>query len=73
MSWAKFAIEKLKEGETVQIRPRGHSMKGKVMTVISSQFRPANRTNYRSVTSYWCELKAMITFISLNLSVTGDF
>lgn len=30
MSWAKFAIEKLKKGETVQIRPRGHSMKGKV-------------------------------------------
>ncbi len=30
MSWAKFAIEKLKNGETVQIRPRGHSMKGKV-------------------------------------------
>ena len=30
MSWAKFAIEKLKQGETVQIRPRGHSMKGRV-------------------------------------------
>lgn len=30
MSWAKFAIEKLKQGETVTIRPRGHSMKGKV-------------------------------------------
>ena len=30
MSWAKFAIEKLKTGEAVQIRPRGHSMKGKV-------------------------------------------
>jgi Peptidase S24-like len=30
MSWAKYAIEKLKGGETVQIRPRGHSMKGKV-------------------------------------------
>ena len=30
MSWAKFAIEKLKEGLTVQIKPRGHSMKGKV-------------------------------------------
>jgi|SRR5215207_1994158 len=30
MSWAKFAIEKLKKGETVRIRPRGHSMKGKV-------------------------------------------
>lgn len=30
MSWVKFAIEKLKLSETVQIRPRGHSMKGKV-------------------------------------------
>lgn len=30
MSWAKFAIEKLRKGEMVQIRPRGHSMKGKV-------------------------------------------
>ncbi len=30
MSWATFAIEKLREGQTVQIRPRGHSMKGKV-------------------------------------------
>ena len=30
MSWAKFAIEALRRGETVQIRPRGHSMRGKV-------------------------------------------
>ena len=30
MSWAKFAIEALQRKETVQIRPRGHSMKGKV-------------------------------------------
>ncbi|MBX7220412.1 MAG: hypothetical protein K1Y36_10745 [Blastocatellia bacterium] len=30
MSWAKFAIESLKQGKTVQVRPRGHSMKGKV-------------------------------------------
>ena len=30
MSWAKFAKEALLRGETVQIRPRGHSMKGKV-------------------------------------------
>jgi hypothetical protein len=30
MSWAKFAIEALLRGETVQIRPRGHSMRGKV-------------------------------------------
>jgi len=30
MSWAKFAIEALGRGETVQIRPRGNSMRGKV-------------------------------------------
>ena len=30
MSWAKFAIEKLQAGETTQIRPKGHSMTGKV-------------------------------------------
>ena len=30
MSWADFAIEKLKQGAAVQVRPRGHSMKGKV-------------------------------------------
>ncbi len=30
MSWAKYATEALARGETVQIKPRGHSMKGKV-------------------------------------------
>ena len=30
MSWAKFAKEALARGETVQIRPRGHSMTGRV-------------------------------------------
>lgn len=30
MSWAAHAIEALRAGREVQIRPRGHSMKGKV-------------------------------------------
>ncbi|HEX2620579.1 MAG TPA: S24/S26 family peptidase [Phototrophicaceae bacterium] len=30
MNWATHAIEKLQRGETAQIRPRGHSMQGKV-------------------------------------------
>lgn len=30
MHWATYAIEALQRGETTQIRPRGHSMKGKV-------------------------------------------
>lgn len=30
MSWAHFAKQTLRAGEPVQIRPRGHSMKGRV-------------------------------------------
>jgi hypothetical protein len=30
MSWAAIAIQKLQHGESVKIRPRGHSMTGKV-------------------------------------------
>src|SRR5690348_12165770 len=30
MGWADFAKEALRKGETVQIKPRGHSMKGRV-------------------------------------------
>ena len=30
MSWAKHAKEGLARGETVRVKPRGHSMKGKV-------------------------------------------
>ncbi|HEU0052223.1 MAG TPA: S24 family peptidase [Longimicrobium sp.] len=30
MSWAAHAKEALRRGETVQVRPRGHSMTGKV-------------------------------------------
>lgn len=30
MGWATAYIAKLKEGETVSFRPRGHSMKGKI-------------------------------------------
>ncbi len=30
MSWARHAKEALGRGETVHVRPRGHSMKGKV-------------------------------------------
>lgn len=30
MSWAKYAKEALARGETVQIRPKGNSMRGKI-------------------------------------------
>jgi translation initiation factor IF-1 len=30
MGWANYAIEALQDGKSAQIRPRGHSMRGKV-------------------------------------------
>lgn len=30
MNWASHAIEALQRGESAKVRPRGHSMKGKV-------------------------------------------
>jgi hypothetical protein len=30
VTWATESIERLSHGETVQVRPRGHSMRGKV-------------------------------------------
>jgi hypothetical protein len=30
MGWATSYIAKLKDGETITFRPRGHSMKGKI-------------------------------------------
>ncbi len=30
MGWAGFAIEALKKGQTIKIRPRGNSMRGKI-------------------------------------------
>lgn len=32
MGWATGYIAKLKEGESVSFRPRGHSMKGKIVS-----------------------------------------
>lgn len=30
MNWATFAVEALSKGQTAQVKPRGHSMRGKV-------------------------------------------
>lgn len=43
MSWTKFAIESLKEGKTVEIKPRGHSMTGKVNDGDRVTVEPCNK------------------------------
>lgn len=47
MSWAKFAIEKLQNGETTKIRSRGHSMKGKVNDRELVTLEPCNVDNLK--------------------------
>ncbi len=42
MSWAKFAIEALKQGKTVKVKPHGHSMKGKVNDGDTVTLEPAD-------------------------------
>jgi SOS-response transcriptional repressor LexA len=42
MGWATFAIEALRRGETVTIRPRGHSMSGRVNDGDRVTLKPAD-------------------------------
>ena len=73
MSWAKFAIEKLKKGETIQIRPRGHSMKGKVNDGDLVTVAPCKPEELSVGDIVWFGSRAMITFISSKLLIMGDF
>ena len=44
MSWASAAILKLQQGETVQLRPRGHSMRGRVESGQLVTIEPADES-----------------------------
>jgi SOS-response transcriptional repressor LexA len=45
MGWANFAIAALQKGETVKIRPHGHSMRGKVNSGDLVTLEPAQPEN----------------------------
>lgn len=49
MAWARFHIEKLNQGETVEFRPRGHSMKGKINSGELVKVRPVSSKETLSV------------------------
>ncbi len=42
MGWATMHIEKLKQGDTIQCRPRGHSMKPKINSGQLCTIEPAD-------------------------------
>jgi hypothetical protein len=47
MSWAKQAIDLLSKGETARIKPRGHSMKGKVNVGALVTLAPCDPANLK--------------------------
>lgn len=47
MSWANFAKEKLRQGETIKIKPRGHSMRGKVNNGATVTLEPCNSADLK--------------------------
>jgi hypothetical protein len=61
MSWAKHAIQALQDGKEVQIRPRGHSMKGKVNDGALVTLRPIGVDALNVDDIVLVRVKAMIT------------
>ena len=56
MSWANHYIKKLKNGETVQFRPRGNSMKGKVEAGQLVTVEPVGETRLQKGDIVLCKL-----------------
>jgi hypothetical protein len=57
MGWAAFHIERLREGETVSFRPRGHSMKGKIESGQLCTVEPIDSTTIRVGDVVLCKVK----------------
>jgi hypothetical protein len=59
MGWASHHIERLKQGETVTFRPRGHSMTGKVDDNDPCQVAPYGDRTPRKGDIVLCEIGRM--------------
>lgn len=57
MSWATHAIEKLQRGETVQLRPRGNSMRGKVESGQLVTVEPVGSHELKKGTIVLCKVR----------------
>ena len=57
MGWASHHIEKLTNGETVQFRPRGQSMKGKIESGQLCTVEPVDTTTLKRGDIVLCRVK----------------
>jgi len=58
VAWATHYIEKLKNGETVQFRPRGGSMKGKINSGQLVTIDPINDRELKKGDIVLCKVKS---------------
>jgi hypothetical protein len=71
MSWANHLIEKLKEGETVQFRPRGNSMRGKIESGQLVTFEPLSGRRLNKGDIALCKVNGS-QYLHLVKDIQGD-
>lgn len=71
MSWAKHAIEKLQQGQTAQVRPRGHSMTGKVNDGNLVTLEPCNPDDLKAGAIVLVKVKGRV-YLHLIKAVNGS-
>lgn len=71
MSWATQYIQKLKEGETVQFRPRGNSMSGKIESGQLCTVVPVQQEEIKKGDIVLCKVNGS-QYIHLVKAIQGD-
>ena len=71
MSWATQYIEKLRNGETVQFRPRGNSMSGKIESGQLCTVIPAQQEEISEGDIVLCKVNGS-QYIHLVKAIQGD-
>jgi len=71
MSWATHYIEKLSNGETVQFRPRGNSMKGKIESGQLVTVEPLNGKTLKKGDIVLCKVNGS-QYLHLIKAIQGD-
>ena len=60
MGWATGYIGRLQAGETVQFRPRGHSMKGKIESGQLCTVKPIEDASLLALVTSYCAASAAL-------------
>ena len=71
MSWATHYIEMLQKGQTVQFRPRGNSMKGKVESGQLVTVEPINSRQLQKDDIVLCKVNGT-QYLHLIKAITGE-